>query len=102
MFKRILILSASVGNGHTTAAESLKKAFEIKNLADEVRHAEALYWFSDFQDEVDDEQMAAVLENLKRRRQKLFIHASDMGNSFEMVRDKICIPSGGSVIEGRK
>ena len=42
MFKRILILSASVGNGHTTAAESLKKAFEIKSLADEVRHEDVL------------------------------------------------------------
>jgi len=42
MFKRILILSASVGNGHFTAAESLKKAFEIKGLADEVRHEDVL------------------------------------------------------------
>ena len=42
MFKRILILSASVGNGHVTAAESLKKAFEIKGLADEVRHEDVL------------------------------------------------------------
>lgn len=42
MFKRILILSASVGNGHTTAAESLQKAFEIKGLADEVRHEDVL------------------------------------------------------------
>lgn len=42
MFKRILILSASVGNGHTVAAESLKKAFEIKRLASEVRHEDTL------------------------------------------------------------
>src|SRR5688572_13579717 len=42
MFKRILILSASVGNGHVTAAESLKKAFEIKGLAEEVRHEDVL------------------------------------------------------------
>ncbi|HEX3101842.1 MAG TPA: glycosyltransferase [Pyrinomonadaceae bacterium] len=42
MFKRILILSASVGNGHVTAAESLKKAFEIKGLASEVRHEDVL------------------------------------------------------------
>lgn len=42
MFKRILILSASVGNGHVTAAEALKKAFEIKNLAGEVRHEDVL------------------------------------------------------------
>ncbi len=42
MFKRILILSASVGNGHVTAAEALKKAFEIKGLAAEVRHEDVL------------------------------------------------------------
>src|SRR3954468_24066558 len=42
MFKRILILSASVGNGHVTAAEALKKAFELRGLADEVRHEDVL------------------------------------------------------------
>lgn len=42
MLNRILILSASVGNGHTIAAQSLKKAFEIKNLAREVRHEDVL------------------------------------------------------------
>jgi processive 1,2-diacylglycerol beta-glucosyltransferase len=42
MFDRILILSASVGNGHVTAAESLKKAFEIKGLAADVRHEDVL------------------------------------------------------------
>lgn len=42
MFKRVLILSASVGNGHTIAAESLKKAFEIKKLASEIRHEDVL------------------------------------------------------------
>ena len=42
MYKRILILSASVGNGHTIAAESLKQAFEIKHLAGEVRHEDVL------------------------------------------------------------
>lgn len=42
MFKRILILSASVGNGHVTAAEALKKAFQIKGLAPEVRHEDVL------------------------------------------------------------
>lgn len=42
MYQRILILSASVGNGHTIAAESLKQAFETKNLAGEVRHEDVL------------------------------------------------------------
>lgn len=42
MFERILILSASVGNGHTTAAQALKRAFEVKGLAGEVRHEDVL------------------------------------------------------------
>jgi hypothetical protein len=73
----------------------------IALLNDQIRHAEALYWFSDFQDGVNNEQMDAVLENLKRRRQKLFIHASEEGSSFERVRDRLCIPSGGAVIQTR-
>jgi processive 1,2-diacylglycerol beta-glucosyltransferase len=40
--KRILILSASVGNGHTIAAESLRQAFELKELASEIRHEDVL------------------------------------------------------------
>ena len=42
MYRRILILSASVGNGHTTAAEALKQAFEIEHLAGEIRHEDVL------------------------------------------------------------
>ena len=42
MLDRVLILSASVGNGHTIAAESLKKAFETKKLAREIRHEDVL------------------------------------------------------------
>jgi len=42
MYKRILILSASVGNGHVTAAEALRKAFEIKAIAGEIRHEDVL------------------------------------------------------------
>lgn len=70
-------------------------------LNDQVRHAEALYWFSDFQDGVDDDLMKSVLENMKRRKQKLFIHASEEGTAFEQVRDRLCLPSGGTVIRTR-
>ena len=42
MFDRVLLLSASVGNGHVTAAEALKKAFQIKGLAREIRHEDVL------------------------------------------------------------
>ncbi len=42
MYDRILILSASVGNGHTTAAEALKKSFEIEGVGKEIRHEDVL------------------------------------------------------------
>ena len=42
MFNKVLILSASVGNGHTRAAQSLVKAFKEKNIAREVRHEDVL------------------------------------------------------------
>jgi processive 1,2-diacylglycerol beta-glucosyltransferase len=42
MYERVLILSASVGNGHVTAAEALKQAFEMKGLAHEIRHEDVL------------------------------------------------------------
>jgi processive 1,2-diacylglycerol beta-glucosyltransferase len=42
MSKRILILSASVGNGHVVAAESLKRAFAIRRPDAQVRHEDVL------------------------------------------------------------
>ena len=42
MFNKVLILSTSVGNGHTRAAQSLEKAFQIKKIAREVRHEDVL------------------------------------------------------------
>lgn len=42
MFKKILILSASVGAGHLRAAEALEKAFKQKNLAEEVKNIDVL------------------------------------------------------------
>jgi processive 1,2-diacylglycerol beta-glucosyltransferase len=42
MFNKVLILSATVGNGHTRAAQSLEKAFQLKNFAREIRHEDVL------------------------------------------------------------
>jgi hypothetical protein len=68
-------------------------------MCKEVMEADSLYWFSDFQDAVDPEQMKEVLKKLKTRKQKLFIHASMHGRSFEAVRDMLVKPLGGEVIE---
>ncbi len=42
MFKKLLILSASVGNGHTRAAQALEKVFKQRSTAAEVRHEDTL------------------------------------------------------------
>lgn len=65
----------------------------------EVMEADVIYWFSDFQDRVDEEMMKNVLKVLKKRKQRLFMHASIQGRSFEQVRDSVCLPSGGEVLE---
>jgi hypothetical protein len=68
-------------------------------MSKEVERADAIYWFADFQDKVTPEMMDKVLKRLKARKQKLYIHASIQGRSFEQVRDGLVIPSGGEVIE---
>ena len=69
---------------------------------DLVRNADALYWFSDFMDDVEDKEIKIVLENLKRRKQRLYIHPSIHGSSFEQVKNGLVIPTGGDVIEPLK
>jgi len=68
-------------------------------MSKEVEQADAIYWFADFQDKVSPEMMEKVLKTLKKRKQKLYIHASVKGRSFEQVRDGLVLPSGGDVIE---
>ncbi len=78
-------------NGITFASTAL--------MSKEVMEADTIYWFADFMDKVDSEQMALVLKTLKKRKQKLYIHASKEGRSFVQVRDELVIPSGGEVIQ---
>lgn len=69
-------------------------------LSDEVRNADGLYWFSDFQDAVDLKQIAVVLDNLKRRKQRLYIHSSGKGEYFDLVKNHLVVPTeGDSYIE---
>ena len=42
MFKKVLILSASVGAGHLRAAEAIEKAFRQANAAEEIRNIDVL------------------------------------------------------------
>lgn len=78
-------------NGITYASTAL--------MSKEVMEADTIYWFADFMDKVESEQMEAVLKTLKKRKQKLYIHASREGRSFAQVRDELVLPSGGEVIQ---
>lgn len=66
-------------------------------LAKELKDVDTIYWFADFMDKVDDETIKDVLRTLKTRKQKLFIHATTEGKSFEKIRDELALPSGGGV-----
>jgi hypothetical protein len=68
-------------------------------LSEQVRQADALYWFSDFQDRVDFQQILVVKENLLRRKQKLYIQPYMHGSSFDLVKSQLVEPTGGDVIE---
>lgn len=69
---------------------------------DVIRSADALYWFSDFEDPVSDKYIRIVKENLDLRKQRLYIHPQKRGASFEKVRDMLAIPTGGDVVEPRE
>ncbi len=68
-------------------------------MCKEVMEADTIYWFSDFMDAVDESHIEDVMKKLKNRKQKLYMHASVHGRSFEKVRDLLVIPLGGEVIE---
>jgi len=70
-------------------------------LAKELRDVEAVYWFADFQDPVDEKEAKDVMYRLKAKKQKLYIHASVEGRSFAQVRDLIVKPTGGDVISAK-
>lgn len=64
-------------------------------LSDEVRNADGLYWFCDFQDTVDFKQLGVVLENLQRRKQRLYIHSYGKGQYFDLIKNQLVEPTKG-------
>src|SRR5436190_24092560 len=68
-------------------------------MSKEIMEADTIYWFSDFMDKVNSEKMEEVRRKLKYRKQKLIMHATIHGRSFEVVRDGLCLPLGGEVVE---
>ncbi len=63
--------------------------------ARELRNVEAIYWFADFQDEIDAEEAEKIVKALARRKQKLFLHASAKGNFLGAAVEKMALPTGG-------
>lgn len=68
-------------------------------LCNEVRSADVVYWFADFEDDVDNRQMKTLAENMRLRRQRLYIHPQVHGSSFNEVMDKVVKVTGGEVVE---
>jgi hypothetical protein len=68
-------------------------------LCNELRKVEAVYWFADFQDEITPETAEDVLKELKRKKQKLYIHAATKGKYYSIARDMIAVPSGGGEVK---
>lgn len=64
-------------------------------LSDEVRSADGLYWFSDFQDTVNFKQLSVVLETLQRRKQRLYIHSYGKGQYFDLIKNQLVEPTKG-------
>lgn len=71
----------------------------IALLCDQVRQADALYWFSDFEDSADFQQITIVQENLLARKQRLYIQPYKRGSSFDLIRSQLVEKTGGEVIE---
>jgi hypothetical protein len=67
--------------------------------APELRNVDAIYWFADFMDKVDPEELQKVLKELKARKQKLYVHSSGAApKSLEQVLVTIVKPTGGEQI----
>jgi hypothetical protein len=64
-------------------------------LSDQVRSADALYWFADFQDPVNFGQIGIVRENLQARKQRLYIHAYTRGSSFDQIKTQLVEKTDG-------
>lgn len=69
--------------------------------SDHLRSSEAVYWFADFQDPVQDKEAENLMKKLRNRSQKLFMHGSIKGSSYETVRTLISEPSGGRAVESK-
>ncbi len=68
-------------------------------MAKEIRDADTIYWFADFQDRINDDMMEQFVKKMKSRQRKLFIHAPHAkGPSLQKVTEEMVKPLGGEAI----
>ncbi|MGE9266771.1 MAG: hypothetical protein ACQKBY_01640 [Verrucomicrobiales bacterium] len=63
-----------------------------------LRDVEAVYWFADFQDKHDLDEVKSVLRKMRGRKQKLYVHASGDGPQLPVIMQEIVEPTGGERI----
>ena len=81
---------ASLGNRRTSVYSAL--------MAPEIKDANIVYWFADFQDRIDDATAEQLVKKFKQRNRKLYIHAPhDKGPSLTKVAENMVKPLGGEV-----
>jgi hypothetical protein len=67
-------------------------------MAKEIKDADVVYWFADFQDKIDDETASEMVKKFKQRNRKLYIHAPhDKGPSLNKVAENMVKPLKGEV-----
>ncbi len=68
-------------------------------LAKEIRDADTIYWFADFQDQIDEETAADFVKKMRSRQRKIYIHAPHANGRFlDKVTESIVKPLGGERI----
>lgn len=65
----------------------------------ELKDAEAVYWFADFQDRVDEKEAKSVMRSIRGKKQKLYVQASGSGSYLSQIQELMVKPTGGSTIE---
>jgi hypothetical protein len=83
-------MNGGIGNRNTSVYSAL--------MAKEIKDADVVYWFADFQDRIDDETAAELVKKFKQRNRKLYIHAPhDKGPSLNKVAENMVKPLKGEV-----
>ncbi len=68
-------------------------------MAKEIRDADAIYWFADFMDRINDDMLADFVKKMKSRQRKLYIHAPhNRGPSLDKITEQAVKPLGGEAI----